>query len=91
MDVDEVLERIGEFGPAQRKIFFVIGLTQLYMTISTFAMSFVGIDPGWECVVGNQGNNSVIPNSSNKCLHYELGDCNPHYSNDFTSIVTEVN
>ena len=85
MDVDEVLEKIGDFGPSQRKIYYFISLTHLWMAITSLLHSFIGADPGWSCA-----GNKVVTDPSNRCQYYEQGTCTPDYSTDFTSIVTQV-
>ncbi len=95
MDVDEVWERIGEFGPAQKKIFFLVNLAQVYGALTVFAISFAGIDPGWSCSLETEeATESAVTQDLTdpvlKCYHYERGECDPAYSNRFTSIVTEV-
>ena len=77
MDVDNVLSHIGDFGPAQKKIYFLISLTHLYLGFHTLILSFIGTDPGWRC-----------EGAAMKCS--ELGHCTPEYLTEYTSIVTEV-
>ena len=36
------------------------------------------------------GGLTLITDPADKCVHYERGDCIPHFNTDFTSIVTEV-
>lgn len=86
MDVDEALERIGEFGPAQKKIYFLVSLCQVYGALTVFAISFTGADPGWRC----DGSEANLTDPVAKCIRYELGECKPDYSDKFTSVVTEV-
>ena len=88
MDIDEALERIGEFGPSQKRIFFLVNLCQVYAALTAFALSFAGNDPGWKCKTTSK--EEVITDPDLRCLRYEQGECEPVYSKEFTSIVTEV-
>ena len=82
MDIDEVMKRIGEFGPSQSKTIYLIYLSQLISHgLHVLYFSFISADPGWSCV-GKNGKDS--------CEMFENGECTPEYSTDFTSIVTEV-
>ena len=53
MEVDEVFERIGEFGPAQVKLFFVLTLPGMWMALHGLVPNFIGTDPGWNCSIGS--------------------------------------
>ena len=88
MDVDEVLEKIGDFGPSQRRIYYLISLTNLWMPIFILLPSFIGADPGWSCDVDES--NQLQTDFRSRCRCYEQGSCTPDYSTEFTSIVTQV-
>ena len=92
MDIDEVLEKIGDFGPSQRKIYYLLSLSQLWMSTIVLSPSFIGLDPGWNCVpmVDEGIQLQVVADSHSKCRYYEQGSCTPEYSTEFTSIVTQV-
>ena len=99
MDVDEVLEKIGDFGPSQRKIYYLVSLSNIWMAIFILSPSFIGLDPGWSCVpmvdesIQPQvvaDSKSALADSHSKCRYYEQGSCTPEYSTEFTSIVTQV-
>ena len=91
MDIDEVLEKIGDFGPSQRKIYYLVSLSHLWMSTIVLLPSFIGLDPGWSCVpMVEESNQLHVTDSHNKCRYYEQGSCTPEYSTEFTSIVTQV-
>ena len=88
MDIDEVLEKIGDFGPSQRKIYYLLSLTYLWGATIVLLPSFIGLDPGWRCVVDKS--NQLQADIRSRCRFYEQGSCTPDYSTEFTSIVTQV-
>ena len=92
MDIDEALEKIGDFGPGQKKIFYLCSFIQLWTAVPILLQSFTGVDPGWSCVVdgSHRGDEITNPSNSNECLYYEQDKCTPEYSTEFTSIVTQV-
>ena len=51
MEVDHVLSEIGEFGPVQIKLFFLLGLPATWMALHVLAPNFIATDPGWTCSV----------------------------------------
>ena len=90
MDVDEVLEKIGDFGPSQRRIYYLICLTHLWIPTVILLPSFTGVDPGWSCVVDESNQLQAVTDIHSRCRYYEQGSCTPDYSTEFTSIVTQV-
>lgn len=95
MDIDNVLSHIGDFGRAQKKIYFLVSLTHVFLGFHTLILSFIGTDPGWKCVPGKiQGiplkNGNVLQGTTTKCFDLEQGHCTPEYLTEYTSIVTEV-
>jgi len=95
MDIDNVLSHIGDFGRAQKKIYFLVSLTHVFLGFHTLILSFIGTDPGWKCVPGKiQGiplkNGNVLQGTTSKCFDLEQGHCTPEYLTEYTSIVTEV-
>ena len=100
MDVDELLEQqIGGFGRAQKKAVLFMCLTEMVVTLMFMSGTgvFTGIDPGHEWVCQQQQQlpvrvqGEVVDGDPEKvCAAFEAGTCTPKFSNDFTSIVTEV-
>ena len=95
MDIDNVLSHIGDFGWAQKKIYFLVSLTHVFLGFHTLILSFIGTDPGWRCVPGKiQGiplkDGNVLQDTATKCFNLEQGHCTLEYLTEYTSIVTEV-
>ena len=92
MDIDGVLEKIGDFGPSQKKIYYLVSLTHLWMATIILLPSFTGVDPGWRCVADGSNQLRVVTSTDihSRCRYYEQGSCTPDYSTEFTSIVTQV-
>ena len=51
MEVDHVFSEIGEFGPVQIKLFFLLGLPMTWMALHTLAPNFICTGPGWTCSI----------------------------------------
>ena len=81
MDIDSVLGRIGDFGSAQKKIFFILSIGQTFLSFHMLILAFIGVEPEWNC----GGKNQVL-----RCSALEKEECVPKYWDDFTSIVSEV-
>lgn len=90
MDIESALVKIGGFGPAQKKIFYSVSLLQSLCAVHLLSMPFIGADPGWSCHLRTEEGSKELVEESEKCLSYEQSGCTPVYSNEFTSIVTEV-
>ena len=84
MDIDNVMDKIGGFGPAQMKIVALVNLAHIVSGFHALIYSFIATDPGWICTEKNQ-------TSLDDCALVEKGTCTQEfYSNNFTSIVSEV-
>ena len=95
MDVDDVLGHIGDFGPSQKKVYFLVSLAHVYTAFHAFVVLFIGTDPGWKCVPSSSSgledaSGNVLRDSATMCSYYEKKYCTPEYSTEYTSIVTEV-
>lgn len=82
MDIDNVFTRIGEFGSAQKKIFYILCTNQIFLGFHALALAFIGPEPAWSC--GRK------EDEAERCAAFEKKECSPLYSNEFTSIVSEV-
>ena len=94
MDVDEVFEKIGEFGTAQKKIIFLSNLfAHGFLGFQTLLIGFIGRDPGWSCIEPQEDTLRVLfgPEDPLACEMVEKGACaGPNFKYDSTSIVAEV-
>ena len=84
MEVDDVIERIGGFGAAQKKIVCLVNFAHIAVAFHALSYTFIAEDPGWLCA---QSGDQL---SKNACAMVTDGSCAPKYTSDFTSIVTEV-
>ena len=53
LDVDEVLQHIGQFGPYQIRILVLFLFTIFPITYQTLIMVFIAFEPPWMCVEGS--------------------------------------
>lgn len=81
MDIDNVFARIGDFGSAQKKIFYILCTCQIFLGCHALVLAYIGLEPEWSC----GGKDEV-----ERCAAFEKRDCSPIYSNEFKSIVSEV-
>jgi len=91
--MDEILSQIGEFGPTQKKIYFLICLVDVFAGLHILTLSFIAFNPEWKCLKPPEDGGdtpSEITDLASKCWHYEHGKCTPVYSTEYTSIVAEV-
>lgn len=82
MDIDNVFTRIGDFGSAQKKIFYILCTCQIFLGCHALVLAFIGPEPEWSC--------GEKKDEVERCTAFEKKDCSPIYSNEFTSIVSEV-
>ena len=63
LDVDQVLQKIGELGPYQWRILLMFTFIFFPFTYQTLIMAFAAFEPPWQCAVNATscliGNNSV--------------------------------
>ena len=84
MDIDNVFTRIGDFGSSQKKIFYILCPAQVFLGLHALVLAFIGPETEWTC--GEKG----LKDLASRCVEFETGRCSPEYSNDFSSIVSEV-
>ena len=53
MDIDNIFEKIGQFGLLQTLYVFLLCLFQVQKSNQTLIMTFVGNSPDWKCVSNN--------------------------------------
>ncbi len=97
MDVDNVFDKIGDFGFAQKKIFYLVNiLVHPLAGFQTLLIFFIGLDPDWSCTDSTVSSGSAKPRllfgsiDPKACELFEKGQCKPIFEDDFTSIVTSV-
>ena len=77
-----MLEKIGGCGRAQIKIVFLVQSVHYFVLFHVLSPIFIGVEPKWTCGSSEEDQDA--------CLRFRQGKCAPKYSNDFTSIVSEV-
>lgn len=98
--VDEALVKAGQWGPSQKKYFFIIQLAHTCLALHMFASSYLDYEPDWTCVkvaqsrtsfrhLDSAGNLTVLERGKD-CNAYENGLCSPRFDDSVTSTVTEV-
>jgi MFS family permease len=83
--VEDVFERIGQFGRAQQKYFFMIGFVTFLLSYQYFMTTYTDYSPAWDCV----DSTDHYHHFSNRCATYERGLCFAEYSNPLSTIVSE--
>ena len=53
MDIDNIFEKIGQFGLIQKFFVFLLCLFQVQKSNQTLIMTFIGNSPDWRCVLNN--------------------------------------
>lgn len=82
MDLDEAIERIGGFGPGQKRILLYANSVHVFAALHVLCYSFIADDPGWTCPRG-------LSDPAEACEMVKSGSCTPIFNSSFTSIVTE--
>ena len=80
IDYDEILCHVGQFGPWQRKIFFLLWLTSAASGLSLVVFSFTAFNLGHRCPIPYcDGPNGLVINdtskldSSSQCEYFTIG------------------
>ena len=91
MDFDSALERVGEFGRHQKRIYFIVSLISLPLAAQMLIVVFVGAIPEWKCP--SPSGDILHCNSSHPaCCDKDGSICREaEYTSEFTSIATEWN
>lgn len=87
MDIDHCLQQAGEFGPAQKRIYYLVNLMNVVAAMQTLAPAFIASEPEWTC--GSQQSSPEEQTTLQKCAAFDEGRCNPHYRSNYATIVTE--
>ena len=84
VEMDEAFKKVGEFGRLQKKLLVWFNLFQLVAAFNMLMITFVGRSPVWNC------SKTAATDGKLMCHMFETGKCKPVYSQNFTSIVSEV-
>ena len=100
MEFEDVVERLGSFGPYQCLVFFLISLADIFGAFAMLVPVFSGATPDWSCNSSESGiervNSStylnITGNTHDKCYtRNSSGVCaDMTFTGDFTSIVSQV-
>lgn len=88
MDIDVCLQQAGEFGPAQKRIYYLVNLMNVLAAMQTLAPAFIAFEPEWTC--SSQSQPEEQQTALQRCTAFEEGRCRPHYLSEYTTVVTEV-
>ena len=88
MDIDACLQQAGEFGPIQKRIYYVVNLMNVLAAMQTLAPAFIAYEPEWTC--DSQSPPKEQQAALQRCTLFEQGLCQPQYLSGHTTIVTEV-
>ncbi|XP_028396517.1 solute carrier family 22 member 15-like [Dendronephthya gigantea] len=88
MEYDNILRKIGEFGPFQKKVFFILNSLSFFQCCQMFLLVFVGDKPRWRC-----SNVAIKPyldkNLEYPCLKNGSACREISFDGEFTSVVSE--
>eukprot|EP00731_Ephydatia_muelleri_P027780 Em0019g653a len=87
MDIDVCLQQAGEFGPAQKRIYYLVNLMNVLAAMQTLAPAFIAFEPEWTC--SSQSQPEEQQTALQRCTAFEEGRCRPHYLSEYTTVVTE--
>ena len=91
LTVDQVFDKIGSFGKYQKLLLLGCnGLVFFWFGFPVLIMTFLTADPGWKCVHNSSVcrlNKTMAASNKDRC---KMPRSEWEYSNDFTSVVTEV-
>ena len=103
MDFDELMDKIGGFGPLQRIYFVVISLADMFGAFGIMITVFIGGTPRWRCSRFEDKDffydgNNTFANSVNHTINDTLLKCDNmgrkcvefDYIDDYTSVVSQV-
>ena len=94
LTVDQVLERVGSFGLYQIRLLCVLSfLIWVPNGFQVMLLTFIGAEPGWKCVTNSTKCNRIGTFSVGDDIYqqrYSMNRSDWTFTNEFTSIVTEV-
>ena len=92
MDIDNIFEKIGQFGLIQKFFVFLLCLFQVQKSNQTLIMTFIGNSPDWRCVLNNNTEcnmSDIFTATDKRRCHMDRKSWEYTKSKSF-SIVTEV-
>ena len=94
LSIDEVLEKIGGFGCYQMRLTLIIALIEgINMVYQILIIVFIAAEPSWHCVTNATNctlQGSFKPGKKNFDYRCDIPREQWEFSNEFTSVVTEV-
>ena len=85
MDIDDVFTEIGVYGRSQKKVVYILGSSHAFLCFNILILTFIGAEPDWSCAGPASGGPSL-----RDCVAYEKGECSATFSDESSSIVSEV-
>ena len=84
--LNNILSRIGEFGPFQIRVYLLLNALTVFRCFQMFLLVFIADKPQWNCLVDDQ-----ISDRDKKfpCLNNGSACANVQFSGEFTSIASE--
>ena len=93
LDLDEAFNKAGRFGFYQKRLFFIICLSNPVAAYHILSIALIGLSPVWDC--SEESTNFTTPYNNTddkKCSLYEEhnSNCTPVYEDRFYSLTQEV-
>ena len=89
MDIDDVFTEIGVYGWSQKVVIYILGSSHTFLCFYILILTFIGTEPDWSCEAPS-GGTSQGGVRDRDCVAYDKGECSPVYSDESSSIVSEV-
>ena len=90
MDIDDVFTKIGVYGWSQKKVIYILGSSHTFLCFNILILTFIGTEPDWSCAPSSSSTASTSRGNVRDCVAYDKGECSPVYSDESSSIVSEV-
>ncbi|XP_050718793.1 organic cation transporter protein-like isoform X1 [Eriocheir sinensis] len=72
VDIDAVFKEIGEFGPYQKRIFFLLCLPVIFVGAGNLAQVFIAASPKYRCLVPQCDTNITHPSYNEPFLNFTI-------------------
>ena len=93
LDLDEAFNKAGRFGFYQKRLFFIICLSNPVAAIHILSIALIGLSPVWDCSEESTNFTTLYNNTVEKrCSLYKEhnSNCTPVYEDRFYSLTQEV-